>query len=37
LGRSGLMDLAEAEKYIEEQKKYQTDTFKGTTKSGSKY
>ena len=35
LGRSGLMDLAEAEKYIEEQKKYQADTFKGTTKSWS--
>jgi len=33
LGRSGLMDLADAEKYIEEQKKYQADTFKGTTKS----
>jgi predicted transcriptional regulator len=30
-GRSGLMDLAEAEKYIAEQKKYQAETFKPTT------
>ena len=35
LGRTGLMDLSAAEKYIEEQKKYQADTFKGTTKSWS--
>ena len=35
LGRSGLMDLAEAEKYIAGEKKYQADTFKGTTKSWS--
>jgi len=33
LGRSGLMDLAEAEKYIAGEKKYQADTFKPTTKS----
>ena len=30
-GRSGLMDLAEAEKYIAGEKKYQADTFKPTT------
>lgn len=32
-GRTGIMDLPEAEKYIAEQKKYQADTFKATTKS----
>ena len=32
-GRSGLMDLAEAEKYIAGEKKYQAETFKPTTES----
>jgi len=32
-GRTGIMDLPEAEKYIAEQKKYQAETFKPTTKS----
>jgi predicted transcriptional regulator len=31
-GRAGLMDLDEAKKYIEEQKKYQADTWKPTEK-----
>lgn len=32
-GRTGIMDLPEAEQYIAEQKKYQAETFKGTDKS----
>ena len=32
-GRSGLMDLAEAEKYIAGEKQYQAETFKPTTES----
>ena len=32
-GRTGIMDLPEAEKYIADEKKYQAETFKPTTKS----